>query len=302
MLKDNLLEKGSGNLKGKFISDVSMKPYTTIRAGGKARGVYFPENIEALKQAVFLCRRNRTPLSILGNGSNIIISDGFLKNIFVKMSSPFFSSITVNKNNIICGAGVIINRLCSLAQENKLSGAEFLTGIPATVGGAVFCNAGAYSQDIAGILKSIECLDSSSGVRHFNPKDIGFGYRRSGLKGSIILSVVFSLKKAKSTVIREKTNRYLERRIATQDYTAPSAGCVFKNPDVSGMSAGEMIDRCGLKGKRIGDACVSRKHANFIINKGKATAEDIYELVCFIQKKVRLSYGITLETEVEFIK
>ena len=290
-----------GLLSGKFIPNALMKLYTTIRVGGPAIGVYIPEDLKDLERVFSLCKKKRISLLPIGSGSNIIVTDQGLNNIFLKLSAPYFKRISLRKNNITCGAGVTINNLSNFAEEHSLSGAEFLVGIPATVGGAVFQNAGAYSEDVSCILENIECLDCSGNIICLNRKDIDFKYRHSGLKDTIILSAQFKLRRAKRRLIKNNIKRYLERRLSTQDYTAPSAGCVFKNPDNAGIAAGEMIDRCSLKGERIGDAQISTKHANFIINKGRARAEDILKLILFVKKRVKSVYGITLETEVEII-
>jgi UDP-N-acetylmuramate dehydrogenase len=300
LLFENTLSLGSPSfLKGKFIPNALMKSYTTIRIGGPAAGLYMPKDRADLKRFFLLCKKFGISLLPIGNGSNIIVTDKGLDNIFLRLSGPCFKRISRSGSSISCGAGTTLNTLCGFAEKYSLSGAEFLTGIPATVGGAVFRNAGAYSKNISCILKEIECLDCSGGIKTLKRKDIDFKYRHSGLKGIIILSACFKLKKSKKSFIKNNVNRYLRLRLSAQDYTAPSAGCVFKNPDNACMTAGEMLDKCGLKGKRIGDAQVSTRHANFMLNKGKASADDLLRLISFAKKKVRSVYGITLESEVE---
>jgi UDP-N-acetylmuramate dehydrogenase len=299
LFKNYLSSHKEAFLKGRFIPNVLMKSYTTIRIGGAAAGLYIPEGMEDLQRFYLLCRKFRISLLPIGGGSNIIVTDKGLNNIFLKLSSPCFKKISIAGNSIYCGAGTALNKLCSFAEMHSLSGVEFLTGIPATAGGAVFRNAGAHSKDISCILKEIECLDHLGNKITLNRKDIEFRYRQSGLKNIIILSACFRLKKSKKSFIRDNINKYLQLRLSAQDYTAPSAGCVFKNPDNAGMSAGEMLDRCGLKGKRIGGAQISKKHANFMLNKGNASADDMLRLISFARKKAQSVYGVTLETEVE---
>ena len=301
LFKADFFQKNHGCLSGKFIPNALMKLYTTIRVGGPAIGLYIPEDLEDLEKFFLSCRKKKISLLPIGKGSNIIVTEKGLSNIFLKLSAPYFTRIILRENNVTCGAGVTINNLSNFAEEHFLTGAEFLVGIPATVGGAVFQNAGAHSEDVSCILESIECLSLSGNINTLSRKDIDFKYRYSGLKDIIILSAQFKLRKAKRRFIRNNIKKYLERRLSAQDYTAPSAGCVFKNPDNSDMSAGEMIDKCKLKGKRIGDAQISTKHANFILNKGHAGAEDILKLISFVKKRVKSVYGITLETEVEII-
>lgn len=299
LFKNYLSSHKGAFLRGKFIPNALMKSYTTIRIGGAAAGLYMPEGLEDLQSFYLLCRKFRISLLPIGGGSNIIVTDKGLDNMFLKLSSPCFKKIILIGNSIYCGAGVALNKLCSFAEMHSLSGVEFLTGIPATVGGAVFRNAGAHSKDISCILKRIECLDHLGNKITLNRKDIEFRYRQSGLKNIIILSACFRLKKSKKSFIRDNVNRCLQLRLSAQDYTAPSAGCVFKNPDNAGMSAGEILDRCGLKGKRIGGAQISKKHANFMLNKGDASADDMLKLISFAKKKAQSVYGVTLETEVE---
>ncbi|MFA5068542.1 MAG: UDP-N-acetylmuramate dehydrogenase [Candidatus Omnitrophota bacterium] len=293
--------KREGRLAGRFIPNAPMRFYTTMKTGGKSIGMYIPENINGVKDMLFLCRSNKISLLPIGNGSNIIISDNGLNNVFLKLSSTYFKSAAPRGNDIICGAGVMVNRLCDLAQGLSLSGAEFLIGIPATIGGVVFQNAGAFGGSVSRILRYAECMDKAGNIRILNRDDICFKYRHSGLKGLIVLSACFKLKRSRKTLIEGLMNKYLTRRLSSQDYTAPSAGCVFKNPAGSAISAAEMIDRCGLKGRSIDGAQVSTRHANFIINKGHASSKDIIRLISLVKKRVKSVFNFTLETEVEII-
>jgi UDP-N-acetylmuramate dehydrogenase len=300
--KKTLPEISFHTLKGKFTANAAMKRYTTIKIGGCARGVYVPKDTEDLRKFLLLCRMKKISLMPLGNGSNIIISDSGLRYIFLKLASPYFKSIVFTGASIVCASGVTLNRLCDFAQQHCLEGAEFLTGIPATVGGAVYQNAGAFSQSISGILKRIMCMDRSGKTIQLDAKNCDFKYRVSGLRDKIILSAEFKLKKSKAALIRKKANNYLAYRLSVQDYQHPSAGCAFKNPGKKNLSAGELIENCGLKGKSINHASVSQKHANFIINKGSATAGDVEKLMRFICREVESRYGIMLEREIEFIR
>lgn len=283
------------------MSAPEMKLYTTMRIGGPAKALYIPKQIRDLRELILLCRRERISLLPLGNGSNIIVSDKGTRKIFVKLMTPFFKERVVCGNSITCGAGLNLNGFCNVAEENGLGGAEFLIGIPGTVGGAIIQNAGSNKSEISDIVESIRCVDAFGNLIILKSQEAGFEYRRSNIKGLIIVSATFSLKKCKKAIVREKTSKYIEERLLTQDYTAPSAGCVFKNPKTRKISAGELIDRCGFKGTRIGDAAVSHKHANFIINKGKATAKDTLSLIQIIKKRVEAEEGVILEQEVEVI-
>jgi len=289
------------NLDGRFIPNAVMKPYTTMRVGGPARALYIPKQIRGLKEFILLCKRDKISLLPLGSGSNIIVSDKGTRKIFVKLSSPFFKKRVVCGNDITCGAGLSLNKFCNIAEKNGLGGAEFLVGIPGTIGGAIVQNAGAQQSEISDILRDIRCIDRSGNLITLTPQEAGFKYRFSSMKGLIIVSATFRLKRCKRATVKKRISRYIEERLLTQDYTAPSAGCVFKNPKTKRISAGELIDRCGLKGSRIGDAVVSHKHANFIINKGKATAKDILNLIQFVKKRVEAVEDVVLEQEVEVI-
>lgn len=281
--------------------DVVMKPYITMRVGGHAKALYIPKQIRDLIELVLLCKRDKISLLPLGNGSNIIVSDKGTRKIFVKLAAPFFKKRTVCGNNMTCGAGLSLNKFCNITEKNGLSGAEFLVGIPGTIGGAIIQNAGTHQNEISDIVKEIRCIDRSGKLVILKPQEAGFRYRSSNIKGLIIVSAVFGLKRCKRAIVQKRINRHIERRLLTQDYTAPSAGCVFKNPKIKKISAGELIDRCGLKGARIGDAVVSCKHANFIINNGKATAKDILDLIQLIKEEVEAEEGVILEQEVEVI-
>ncbi len=301
MYKKTQSKKVFHNLDGRFIPNVVMKPYVTMRVGGPAKGLYIPKRIRDLKESVLLCKRDKISLQPLGNGSNIIVPDKGTRKIFVKLTSPFFKKVAVCGNNITCGAGLSLNKFCNIAEKNGLGGAEFLVGIPGTIGGAIIQNAGAQQSEISDILKDIRCIDRSGNLIILMPQEAGFKYRLSSIKGLIIVSATFGLKRCKRATAQKKINRCIKERLLNQDYTAPSAGCVFKNPKTKKISAGRLIDRCGLKGARIGDAVVSCKHANFIINKGKATAKDILNLIQFIKKKVEMEEGVVLEQELEVI-
>ena len=297
-----MLQEELKKLKGKISFNVPMKRYTTMRVGGSAQAVYCPESINSLAECMQLSRKHNTPILAIGKGSNIIVKDRPVKKIFIRLSSPGFKRIEICKTDVVCGAGASLASLCNFTEKNLLGGCEFLTGIPGTVGGAIAQNAGAQGNSISDIIKDIRYMDKQGKVRILKREDIDFSYRESGLDDYIIIGATFSLKKTDTRRIRNKTGRYIEKRLLTQDYTAPSAGCVFKNPKNARLTAAQMIDRCGLKGRMIGGACVSKKHANFIINKNKADAKDILSLIALIKKKVKMNFGVQLEEEVKILQ
>jgi len=289
------------SLNGRFTPAAVTRQYTTMRTGGPAKGLYIPEGITDLREFIFLCKSKKVSLFPIGNGSNIIVSDKGTQKVLVRLSAPFFKRAYTCGENMACGGGLSLNKFCNIAEENGLSGMEFLAGIPGTIGGAIVCNAGANNHEVSDIVKEINCMDRRGCLKTLKPACAGFGYRFSRLKGLIVISAVFGLKKRRKTVIHDRISRYMEKRLMTQDYTAPSAGCVFKNPKNSRFSAGEIIDKCGLKGAGIGGAAVSRRHANFIINKGKATTNDILRLIKLVKRKVKLKENVVLEEEIEVI-
>jgi UDP-N-acetylmuramate dehydrogenase len=300
-IERRLFNTSAGKAMGRLIPGALMSLYTTIKIGGRSRGIFVPKDAQGLIKFIIFCKKNKISLLPIGNGSNIIVSDKGLENIFLRLSSPYFKGIIIHGNSITCGAGAMVNSLCNAAQRHSLSGMEFLTGIPAQAGGVVFQNAGAHFKQAADIIKNIRCLNPHGDFENIKADSAYFDYRQSRLSGYIILSVEFKLKKSTQSDINKLTAKYLKYRLLNHDYTAPSAGCVFKNPKGFKLTAGEMIDQCGLKGAHTGDAYVSQKHANFIINKGKAKADDVLKLMRLIKRKVKTVYGVDLETEVKIL-
>lgn len=289
-------------LKGKTSFQVPMAKYTTMGVGGPAGALYMPESIKDLIDLVRLCKNRRFSFLAIGSGSNIIVGEKSTKVIFIKLTSPFFKKVEACGTRLSCGGGVLLSELLSIAEKSSLGGAEFLVGIPGTVGGAIIQNAGAQGGSISDIVKDIRALDKEGRVRSLNKAEINFGYRGSGLEQFIILGATFQLKKRRRKDIGKDINRHIKRRLSTQDYTAPSAGCIFKNPEGGAPSAAELIERCGLKGKRIGGACVSERHSNFIINRKNAKADEVLRLIALIKDRVERQFGIRLEEEVRIVK
>jgi len=284
--------------KVKVEENVPLSSVTSFRTGGPARYFVAPANREEAQAAVSAAERARLPLLVMGNATNILVSDGGFPG-FV-LSTQNLNKVKVEGEKVICEAGAPVHSLIKNAVENSLAGVEFLAGIPGTVGGAVISNAGLKEEWISGILEEIEVLRlADNRVRVLRRKDIDFGYRSSGLEGVLILNITLNLEKGDREEIKEKVGANMKRRRETQPLEYPSAGSIFKNPP--GMFAGEMIEKCGLKGYSIGGACVSEKHANFIVNKGGAKSEEIYRLIGFVREKVKKVYNVELETEIELV-
>ena len=285
---------------GKLETNVLLSKYTTYKVGGKAKVLAYPKNIEKLITLLKWAKTNNISYKMLGNGSNLIFSDADYNGILIKLTE--FDDIEIFDNKIRVGAGYSLMKLSRIALKNSLTGLEFAAGIPGTVGGAVFMNAGAYKSDMGYIVKMIKVLTPDFRIVTLENKELAFHYRTSFLKthpNYICLEATIKLEKGKKEAIEEIMKSRLQRRKEAQPLEYPSAGSVFRNPP--GMFSGELIENCGLKGKKIGGAQVSEKHANFIINTGNATANDVKELIDYVKKEVEKKYHVSLTTEQEFV-
>lgn len=285
------------NLKGKIILEEPLKRHTTFKIGGPARFFIEPYNIADLKLLLTSTKKYKIPILVIGQGSNLLISDKGVKGIVLQLNSAFFRRIFIKRNCLEAGSGVSLRQLIKLAEEHSLSGVEFLAGIPGTVGGALAMNAGAWCRNIGDLVQKVAVMDYNGNIKILSKKDIKFEYRKSSLRKFIILSACIKLAKKNKEEIRDSIRKYLEYRRNTQDASLPNAGCVFKNPHRE--SAGRLIDLCGLKGKRIGGASVSLRHANFILNQKCALARDVIKLIALIKKRVKHKFNINLEPEIK---
>ena len=285
---------------GKLETNVLLSKYTTYKVGGKAKVLAYPKNIEKLITLLKWAKTNNISYKMLGNGSNLIFSDADYNGILIKLTE--FDDIEIFDNKIRVGAGYSLMKLSRIALKNSLTGLEFAAGIPGTVGGAVFMNAGAYKSDMGYIVQMIKVLTPDFRIVTLENKELAFHYRTSFLKthpNYICLEATIKLEKGKKEAIEEIMKSRLQRRKEAQPLEYPSAGSVFRNPP--GMFSGELIENCGLKVKKIGGAQVSEKHANFIINTGNATANDVKELIDYVKKEVEKKYHVSLTTEQEFV-
>ena len=285
---------------GKLETNVLLSKYTTYKVGGKAKVLAYPKNIEKLITLLKWAKTNNISYKMLGNGSNLIFSDADYNGILIKLTE--FDDIEIFDNKIRVGAGYSLMKLSRIALKNSLTGLEFAAGIPGTVGGAVFMNAGAYKSDMGYIVQMIKVLTPDCRIVTLENKELAFHYRTSFLKthpNYICLEAIIKLEKGKKEAIEEVMKSRFQRRKEAQPLEYPSAGSVFRNPP--GMFSGELIENCGLKGKKIGGAQVSEKHANFIINTGNATANDVKELIDYVKKEVEKKYHVSLTTEQEFV-
>ena len=279
----------------------SMSEHTTFRIGGPADLFVVPTTVEGLAAVVSACNKEGIYCFILGNGSNVLVSDKGIRGVVVSTAACINNIELIGAYEIKCGAGVKLSRLSDLACENSLTGAEFAWGIPGTVGGAVYMNAGAYDGEMKDILVSCEYLTPDGELRTMLADEMDLSYRHSAFSenGCVIVSATVRLKAGDKGEIRAKMDDFMCRRKSKQPLEFPSAGSTFKRP-VGGFAAA-LIDECGLKGYSVGGAEVSEKHAGFVINKGGATCFDVMRLVEHIKKEVFLNKSIKLECEIRVI-
>ena len=275
-----------------------MRAHTTFKIGGEADIFIIPASPAALISAVKKCTELEIPYFILGNGSNLLVSDGGIEGAVISLAG--INGISAEGEKITCGAGAMLSSVCLKALSLSLTGLEFAYGIPGTAGGALYMNAGAYGGQTADIIESAECLTATGEIKTLKKEDMRLGYRSSVFKkgGLIIISLTFALKKGDKTEIKAEMDDLLNRRKQKQPLEYPSAGSTFKRPE--GYFAGALIEKNGLKGSAVGGAQVSEKHAGFVINRGGATAADVKALIGKIQKKVFENDGVMLEPEVIF--
>ena len=278
----------------------SLKLHTTYKVGGVAKYYISPESVDELIKLVKYLKENNIKYMILGNGSNTIFSSKTYDGVVINLSN--LNKMEINGNKIFVEAGYQLIKLALDAMNNSLSGLEFASGIPANVGGAIFMNAGAYKSEIANIITDVTFLDEDLNIKTLNKDELDFSYRHSIFqeKDYIIISANLKLEYGDKEEIKEVINTRKERRMETQPLEYPSAGSVFRNP-AEDIYAGKLIEDLGLKGYSIGDAKISEKHANFIINNGNATGEDIKDLIDLVKNKVKEKYNIDLIVEQRFV-
>lgn len=284
---------------GDVIANPLMKDYTTYKVGGQALALVSPTDVNDLISTLKYLKANKLKYKILGNGSNLIFSDRY-DGVIIKLDE--FDNLYIKDNQITVGAGYSLEHLAIKVSRMGLSGLEFACGIPGSVGGAIFMNAGAYQSDMGYVVLQIKVLTPDYEIKTLYNADLNFHYRTSFLKEHpdyICLEVKLGLTKGSKEDIMSVVNDRKERRLASQPLEYPSAGSVFRNPE--GHYAGQLIEAVGLKGYRLGDAMISTKHANFIINVGQASSADIKALIALVQTKVKAQYGITLKLEQEIV-
>ncbi len=278
-----------------------MSRHTSFKIGGKADVYIKVTNLSQLMKILKECDACKEKYLLLGNGSNVLVPDEGIHGTVLRLDGDLRNISLIDDTTIYCGAGAALGSLCKFAQKCGLSGLEFAWGIPGTVGGAVFMNAGAYGGEMKDVVYSVSHITKNGDIGRTEAENLEFGDRTSVYRKNdcIITGAVFKLKKDDPEEIQNRMNDYMNRRSTKQPLEYPSAGSVFKRPE--GAFAGALIEQCGLKGKTVGGAQVSEKHAGFIINKSKATANDVKQLVSEIQKTVESETGYKLECELIFL-
>lgn len=292
------LVKAAGAIR--ILENEPMKKHTTFRIGGSARYFVSPSGEEALKNTVVLCRERKIPFFILGNGSNLLVSDDGYDGVVIYMGEGFSKVETLGRT-VTAGGGTLLSAIAREALSQSLTGFEFAAGIPGTLGGAVVMNAGAYDGEIKQVLKFVRVMDKDGSVFELSAEELELSYRHSCIpeRGLIVLSAVLELTEGLREEIRSRMEDLAARRRDKQPLEYPSAGSTFKRPE--GYFAGKLIQDAGLKGFCVGGAQVSEKHSGFVINRGNATAADICALCKAVQDKVRSDTGVLLETEIKMI-
>ena len=286
---------------GEILEFEPMYKHTTYKVGGPARIYVKVENTLALQKLMQYVKQHQISYYVIGKGSNILFSDKEFDGIIISLNECF-KNTNVSGDRIEADAGVSVIRLAQLAMKHGLSGLEFILGIPASVGGVVYMNAGAYKSDVSAVLEQAYILNSEGEVIRLNNTQMEFGYRHSIMQVHpdwVVLKAIFKLQPKDKEEIKHVMDSRKQKRMLTQPWDRPSAGSVFRNPE--NKAAWQYIDECDLRGFSIGHAKVSTKHSNFIINTGYASAKDIRSLIEHIQNTVKTQFGIELYTEVRFM-
>ena len=277
-----------------------MKNHTTFRIGGPADALALPKTPEEVAEVVRFCHEHAQPYYVLGNGSNLLVSDEGYRGIVLQLYRNF-NDIQVNGEMITVQSGAMLAAVARTAYQNGLTGLEFASGIPGTIGGAVVMNAGAYGGEMKHVLREVTVLTKEGEVLAIPAKALELGYRTSVIpkNGWIVLGAVLQLKKGDPEQILARMEELKEQRITKQPLDLPSAGSTFKRPE--GYFAGKLIMDAGLRGFTVGGAQVSEKHCGFVVNRGNATAADVWELICEVKRRVKERTGVELEPEVKLL-
>lgn len=300
-MDQNIIEKFNSLLgQDKVKIDEPMKRHTTFRIGGPADYFLLPSSPEEVKGIIEICKEEKLPYFILGNGSNLLVSDTGYRGVIIQLYRNY-GEITVEGNMIRANAGALLSQIAAAARNASLTGFEFAGGIPGTLGGAVVMNAGAYGGEMKDVLKEVTVMTGEGEIITLPAEKLEMGYRTSIVKtkGYLVLGAVITLEQGNQEMIKARMKELTEQRITKQPLEFPSAGSTFKRPE--GYFAGKLIMDAGLRGYQTGGAQVAEKHCGFVINKDNATAADVCRLMKDVQDKVKEQFGVTLEPEVKFL-
>ena len=288
------------NNLGKIMFDEPMKNHTSFKIGGPADVIIIPENEEQLINTVKICRDNNIETYIMGNGTNLLVRDGGIRGLVIKICEGL-NTIKVDKEKIYCQAGSLITAVSRKAMEESLTGFEFANGIPGTIGGAATMNAGAYGGEMKDVVVSVRALDMDNRIVEYKNEDMNFRYRSSRVvdENLIVLSIEIELQAGIYTEINSTMKDLTNKRTSKQPLELPSGGSTFKRP--TGYYAGKLIDDAGLRGLRYGGAQVSEKHCGFVVNVDNATCNEVIQLISVVQKTVKDKFNVDLETEIKII-
>ena len=301
-MQNNAFKELSKDIKGKILFHVPLSRYTSLRVGGPADIMIYPSDVMELQKVICFSQTQAIPYFVIGRGSNLLIKDGGLKGIAIRLSLGFkrikLLNLSRNHTSVLVETGVSLKRLLKFCIGRGLSGLEFLSGIPGSMGGALAMNSGAQGRQMKDVTESLALITPQAEVIERSKEHLNFEYRKLHLPtGTIILKARILMKHRSQKIILGEVEKIKKWRRQTQPLNLPSAGSVFKNP--IGKSAGQLIEQTGLKGFRVGNAEISEKHANFIVNLGGATAKDILSIMGIIQNRVYQKTGIRLEPEIK---
>ncbi len=287
---------GSDNI----VSDEPMRKHTTFRIGGNADIFVRPESKEQIAEILRLCRKQDVPYFILGNGSNLLVGDRGFRGVVINIMDNM-NDIKVDGGIIKAQAGAMLIKVSRAARDNSLTGLEFASGIPGTIGGAIYMNAGAYGGEMKDVVTQVTAIDAEGEIYTFGTDELEFSYRHSVIqqRDLIVLDVTMKLAAGDQKIIDDRMSELAVARRTKQPLEYPSAGSTFKRPE--GYFAGKLIMDAGLRGYRVGDAQVSEKHCGFVVNRGNATADDVIKLIDDVKAKVSEEYDVVLEPEVRMI-
>lgn len=282
--------------------DEPLKNHTTFKIGGNCIALIEPREVSDIVETIKICRENNIKFFVIGNGSNLLVPDEGYNGVIIKLKGEF-STIQVEGEYLIVNSGAKLSEVYTVAYENSLTGFEFASGIPGTIGGAIYMNAGAYGGEMKDIVESVQVLDLDNfELRELKNEELEFSYRKSIIqrKNYIVTTIKLKLQKGNKEEINAVYEDLRERRNSKQPLNFGSAGSTFKRPE--GHFASKLIEDAGLKGYHINDAWVSEKHSGFVVNKGNASYKEVMELIEYVQKVVFEKFGVKLETEVRILK